>query len=251
MNREIAFPAWWWGPFGGAPEPRPIARYIVDGALGAELAAWLWLAIEAGASTIVCARPSGAGKSTLLTSLLAFLGPARELHFVRGRYDRFDAIAHGEEPRHALLINEISSHLPIYLWGLALVEAHALARRGAQLMATAHADTPEELMYQLSEFQNELSEPDLACWKLVIFLDAWIERRAIVREVRRICTFAIDDGGRLAVQALAERPQRRAPLLLDRDALLELTKRLAPGCPIETEIARRAALLRSAALETP
>jgi hypothetical protein len=251
MNREIAFPPWWWGPFGGAPEPRPIARYIADGVLGAELAAWLWLAIEAGASTIVCAGPSGAGKSTLLTSLLAFLTPARELHFVRGRYDRFDAIERSDELRHTLLINEISSHLPNYLWGPALAEAHALARRGTQLMATAHADTPEELVYQLSGFPNDLVETDLACWDLVVFLDAWIEHRAVFREVRQISTFAIDSDDRLAVQPLALRTQRRAPLLIDRDALRQLAARLARDASIEHEIARRGALLRAAALETP
>ena len=245
MKRDIAFPPWWWGPFGELSEQLPITRLIADGALDAELAAWLWLLIEAGASTIVCAGPSGVGKSTLLTSLLPFLNAERKPYFVRGRYERFDAIDPPAAGTHALLINEISAHLPIYLWGPGLARAHELAHQGAQLMATAHADTPGELVHQLAGFPNDLAEGDLACWHLVIFLDAWIANRAVFREIRAVETFLIGADRRLTTRTLAGRAQRRASLRLDHAAMSLLVARLGIGDRAAEDVIRRAALLRA------
>lgn len=221
-----------------------MARYIADRVLDTELAAWLWLLIEAGASTIVCAGPSGAGKSTLLTSLLGFLDTRREPYFVRGRYEQFGSPAPLDAC--ALLINEISPHLPVYLWGPGLGRAHELARQGAQLMATAHADTSGELIDQLAAFPNDLLETDLACWDLAIFLDAWIEERTIRREVRTVESLLVDADGRLAIERLAARSGRRAPLVLSNEALRRLVARLGlEPIGIEQVVARRAELLHA------
>jgi hypothetical protein len=251
MDRHVDLPPWWWGPFGGTRDPRPIARYIADGALDAESAAWLWLAIEAGASTIVCAGPSGAGKTTLLTSLLAFLHPGRAPYVVHGRYERFERIRPDNAAHHALLINEISSHLPGYLWGPALAKAHELARSGAQLLATAHADEVSELVAQLLSMPNDLAMTDLDCWTCVIFLDAWIEQRVVHREVRAVETLLIDEAGRLTAESLSIRAHRRGPPALDRAAWRRLAARLGFLDRLDQELPRRAALLREPALTVP
>jgi energy-coupling factor transporter ATP-binding protein EcfA2 len=241
MNRVIDFPQWWWGPFGAAPSRRSFTEYVADGTIDPELGAWLWVLIEHGASTIVCAGPSGAGKSTLLTSLISFLLPRRNLHFVRGRYERFENIA---LPASTLLINEISSHLPIYLWGQGLVGAHQLAGQGAQLMATAHADSSGELINQLVSFPNDVPMTDLGCWDIVVFLRAWIAGKAIHREIRAIDSFHLNSGGELAIDELAIRDRRRSALRVDFDAFrrLAMRSRIDPSI-LDSEISQRAALL--------
>jgi energy-coupling factor transporter ATP-binding protein EcfA2 len=241
VNRDLEFPGWWWGPFGADGDPRPFQTSIADGIIDAELGAWLWLLIERGASTIVCAGPSGAGKSTLLTSLLPCVHPARNLHFARGRYERFERI---DPPVSALLINEISPHLPIYLWGPGVARAHQLAGEGAQLMATAHAESSGELLDQLASFPNNVPKTSLASWDLVILLRARIEGRMIHREIRAVDSIYIDLMPELAVDKLAIRIRGDSRLHIDFDALRRLAGRLRIDPSIlDAEISQRMASL--------
>lgn len=216
----------------------------MDGTVDPDLGAWLWLVIEAGASTIVCAGPSGAGKSTLLTSLLSLVHPDRHAYFVRGQYERFDEIAVSPAQNAALLVNEISSHLPIYLWGPGLARAHQLAGSGAQMMATAHAEAPEELVEQFTGYPNNVPLTDLARWDLVIFLDAWMEGRIVRREIRAIDSFLSETSSALARDSLVVRKHRGEPMQRDFDAFHRLAVRLRIDRAIlDDEISHRTAVL--------
>ena len=55
-----------------AREPWTITKLISNGTLSAEMAAYIWMAIEMRKAQIVIAGPPAAGKSTLLSALLAF-----------------------------------------------------------------------------------------------------------------------------------------------------------------------------------
>jgi hypothetical protein len=57
----------------GPNERRSIVRLIADGTLDADVAALLWLLVEARTPIVVAAGPRGTGKSTVLDALLAFL----------------------------------------------------------------------------------------------------------------------------------------------------------------------------------
>ena len=65
--------AWSAGEEQRAPEPRSIVRLLADGVLDAELAALLWLLVEARIPVVVAGDGRGVGKSTLLGALLDFL----------------------------------------------------------------------------------------------------------------------------------------------------------------------------------
>ncbi|HVA88051.1 MAG TPA: hypothetical protein VNF73_17235 [Candidatus Saccharimonadales bacterium] len=65
--------ATWWGPFAGRGRPRSIVELIRAGTLDAELAALVWVMIEARVPVIVAAGPQSAGKTTILAALLDFL----------------------------------------------------------------------------------------------------------------------------------------------------------------------------------
>ena len=56
-----------------AGEPWTVARLAEKGALGAEMAAFLWMAIEARRSSIILTGPPAAGKTSFLSALLAFI----------------------------------------------------------------------------------------------------------------------------------------------------------------------------------
>ena len=145
-------PFHWWGPRWERPEPRGVAGLVADGTLDLGSAARLALLAEGGASLVVCAGPSHAGKTTLLTACAALLPPEVARRYPRGAFESFAFLAEpGFEPgRAALLVNEISPHLPVYLWGPGVAVALRAAAAGCQLLTTAHARSGEEFVRSLA-----------------------------------------------------------------------------------------------------
>ncbi len=86
----LSLPRDWWGYHWSPPHPRSIAELIRAGTIDAELAATLWLLVEARVPLVVVAGPPLAGKSTLLTALLDFLPAEARVHVLRGRSETFD-----------------------------------------------------------------------------------------------------------------------------------------------------------------
>lgn len=227
----LDLPAHWWGPFGRHPTPLTIRDLIANRTIDTDLAAWLWLLIEAGASTLVCAGPGGAGKTTLLTALTAFLNPARAPYVVRGAYDPLDAIKELPPAETVLLVNEISGHLPIYLWGAGARRVFDAAGNGAQLLATAHATTVDEAIRDLTGPPVHASGDDLQRWDLVLFLDASWRGGQIERRVADVVSLSL--GARLMSRTTGG-------LQPDPVPVQRLARRLGrPGGTIEQEVERR------------
>ncbi len=79
------------------PEPRSVVELIRAGTLDAQLAATLWLLIEARVPIVVAAEGHGAGKSTLLGALLDFLPPGIRTVELSGADETFDWLPQAAE----------------------------------------------------------------------------------------------------------------------------------------------------------
>ncbi len=146
--------------------------------------------VRSGGSVVVAAGPSRVGKSTLADALAGELPAETARVYVRGSYETFDFVGAAEAAggtRTALLVNEISPHLPIYLWGQGARRVLGLARYGAQVIATMHADSPEEVIYQLARQPVGATPDEIAALASVVFLGPASEdgnRWKVVRIVR-------------------------------------------------------------------
>ncbi len=187
--RDDAEPYGWWGFGWDVPDPLSIADLIAAGTFDARTAALLWLLIEARASIVVAADPPGAGKTTTLTALSDFLPPDCARIYLRGWNETFDFTATADPARSYILCNEISAHLPVYLWGRKVQQLFAALTDGFAFGATMHADEPDEVIAILAGYPLYVPLPAIARLDLIMTL---------------------------AVEYVARRPRRR----LDRLVLL-------------------------------
>jgi hypothetical protein len=219
-------PFFWWGPAWARVEWRSIGDLLRDGTISAADAALLWAALSRRRSVAVIAGPSGVGKSTLLGALLDFLPVDMRPVFVRGSFETFDFLANPEltPERAALVVNEISPHLPFYLWGAAVSRLFDAAERGYPVLATAHAETVPALLRFLAGAPLRIPARRVALLEFVVLLD----RDVAEPDGRRI-------GGiwRMSPARLGAAIERLSPL----------DDTLPPPFPDE-ELATRAALLR-------
>jgi hypothetical protein len=164
---------------------------VQTGVLDAELAALLWLLIEARLPVVVAAERSRTGKSTLLGALLDFLPPGTRRVELRGIGETFDWMPHarelgwngappavGRSPQPAdpsstyLLAAELSDHLPEYTWGDAARVAVRALSVGYGLGATIHADSLEEVLGALHAPPVALTDDELTRLGVVLVLRA-------------------------------------------------------------------------------
>jgi energy-coupling factor transporter ATP-binding protein EcfA2 len=209
--------------------------------LTAESAALLWLLVERRASVVVAAGPSGAGKTTLLTALLEFLPAETRRIYVRGCYEPFDFLGVTEPETSVLLVNELSPHLPIYLWGPGVRRTLDAVRGGYQLMATAHALSVDEFVYGLAGYPLRVPAVEIAAIDVLVLLDAWFDGSGVRREVRAIVRLAVgSEPGSLAPVVLAQRDRRGGTLAVEWAAVERLMTDLGgDAVTIGTEIAER------------
>lgn len=133
-------PFHWWGPGPVPGESLTLSSLVHNGTIDLDLAAILWASVRARRSLTVIGGPSGLGKSTLVHALLPALPQGTQRVYLRGCYETFafrDETA-CDPASTALLVNEISPHLPIYLWGPAVQRTLAAGNAGYQILATAH-----------------------------------------------------------------------------------------------------------------
>ncbi len=221
---------------------------VLDGTLTTELVALLWTCLARRASVVVAAGPGGAGKTTLLTALLDLLPAGTRRVYVRGCYESFTFLSDPDvDPRTTcLLVNEISAHLPIYLWGRGVRRVLGLARDGYVVAATAHATSVEDLVGELVGYPLRVPTAEIAALDLVVLLDAWEEEGAVHRQVSAVATLVPTAGGGLRVDQLAARPTRAGPVALDISLVDQVIERLTGEQHIETlraELDERAAAL--------
>lgn len=170
------------------PEPRSVVELIRAGTLDAELAAALWLLVEAGVPFLVAGEGQGTGKTTLLGALLDFVAPETTVVELAGESETFGWLPqatelgwpHGANPptdrprikpdTTLLVAAELSDHLPAYTWGAAARLAVRAASIGYGLAATIHADSLDAVFDDLRRPPVGLTEDELSHFGVVLVL---------------------------------------------------------------------------------
>src|SRR5947209_5984926 len=121
-----------------------VSEILDAGNMDTRTAALCGMVLEAHGSLLIAAEQPHSGKTTTLTALLDFLPNRVRRIFIRGWVETFDYLAQTKPTDTILLGNELSSHLPVYLWGPKAVRVFETLRRGYALGSTLHADSAAE-----------------------------------------------------------------------------------------------------------
>jgi archaeal flagellar protein FlaI len=185
--RNYQQPFNWWGYRSSPERPLSITELIHQGTLDEQLAAFLWILMEERGTIIVAATPQEAGKTTMLTALLDFIQPEVELIYLRGWYERFEFLDEDRDPASTyLLSNEISSHLPIYMWGRGVRRLFDAAAAGFGFGATVHAASAAEVIHMLEHYPLEVPPKLIAEIDVVVTLTYRPGARNQQRRVMRV-----------------------------------------------------------------
>jgi len=166
MSRDLQawysrFPEGWWGYHWEPPTPMSAVELIGTPAIDARLMATLWAVVGRRRGVMLSSEAPQAGKTTLLSALVDFLPDDTTGIFVRGWWEEYDWLDEIPAGSGYLLINEMSDHLPIYVWGRAARGALMLAGKGWGIGATMHADSLPEALTALRT-QLGATDADLA-----------------------------------------------------------------------------------------
>ena len=149
---DYAIPVAWWGWSWEPPVPMSVSELVAAGDMDPRTAAIAWLVLAGHGSVLIAAEQPHSGKTTTLTALLDLLPASLERVYLRGGAETFEFQDRTDRMRPAttlLLANELSSHLPVYLWGAKAVRAFRALRDGYALASTLHADSADEAIAQL------------------------------------------------------------------------------------------------------
>ncbi len=243
--RDYDLPVGWWGWNWDPPVPLSVTEILAAGNMDTRTAALCWLALERHGSLLIAAEQPHSGKTTTLTAFLDFLPNRTRRVFVRGWSETFDYLRHTDPKETLLLANELSSHLPVYLWGPKAVRVFRTLRRGYAIGSTLHADTAEEAVEQLVG-ELGVDPADLARVHLLMVMRIFAApRRGIARRVISVHRIGAADA-RAAVRPLVTRDDATDRWDHDRTAEANLLVELCGG---EAESAERELERRDAFLE--
>jgi hypothetical protein len=206
------FPEGWWGYHWAPPTPMSAVELIGTPTIDARLMATIWAVVRRRRSVMLSSEAPQAGKTTALSALVDFLPDDTTGIFVRGwgeAYDWTDAIAPGTG---YLLINEMSDHLPIYVWGRAARGALELAGRGWGMGATMHADSLPEALHALRS-ELHVTDADLAGLTIYLQYSAYATPAGMYRRIEEAWHLRLDDAGELAPVRLGAIEGARSPSL--------------------------------------
>lgn len=150
---------YWWHY--DSRRPLSMAQIIAIGSVDTCTVALIWLLLEHGASLTVAGPTDpqpGIGKTTTLNALLQFLPEGTALAYMSGMYENFafTRLAEIEPDKTYALCNEVSDHLPIYMWGRIARRYLSLPAQGYHIATSVHADTIKDVV---SMYQHDLRVP--------------------------------------------------------------------------------------------
>jgi hypothetical protein len=206
------FPEGWWGYHWSPPRPMSAVEIVGGGSLDARLMATLWAVTSRRRSVMLASEAPMAGKTTTLSALVDFLPPGTVGVFLRGWRGDFDWTDEIGPERGYLLVNEMSDHLPIYVWGRNAQGALELAGRGYGMGATMHADSLDEAIALLRD-QLGATDADLAGLSIYLQYSAYRTPAGMYRRVEEAWHLRLDEAGMLAPVRLAALDGGRSPSL--------------------------------------
>jgi hypothetical protein len=206
------FPEGWWGYHWVPPTPMSAVELLATPTVDSRLMATLWAVVSRRRSVMLSSEAPQAGKTTLLSALVDFLPDDTTGIFVRGWWEEYDWLDEIEPGTGYLLINEMSDHLPIYVWGRAARGALMLAGKGWGLGATMHADSLPEAIDAL-QHQLGATDADLAGLTVYLQYSAYLTPAGMYRRVEEAWHLRLDEAGRLAPVRLAALEGERSPRL--------------------------------------
>jgi len=226
------FPEGWWGYHWAAPQPMSAVEIIGSNVIDARLMATLWAVVSRRRSVMLSSEAPQAGKTTTLSALVDFLPEGTTGIFVRGWWEQFEWVDEVEPGTGYLLINEMSDHLPIYVWGRAARGVLLLAGKGWGMGGTMHADSLPEA---LDTFRTELgaTDADLAGMTIYLQYSAYFTPAGMYRRVEEAWHLRLDEAGALA-------PVRLGAIAGDRSPRMTGAQRL-PSPPMLPSDAGRSA----------
>lgn len=206
------FPEGWWGYHWSLPRPMSAVELAQSGSLDPRLMATLWAVVARRRSVMLASEAPMAGKTTTLSALVDFLPLGSVGVFLRGWQDDDSWTDEIGPERGYLLVNEMSDHLPIYVWGANALLALRLAGSGYGLGATMHADSLPEA---LSLLRDDLgaADTDLAALTIYLQYSAYRTPAGMYRRVEEAWHLRIDPSGDLAPVRLAAISGDRSPSL--------------------------------------
>lgn len=179
-------PFYWWGPVWAPQHSRTLTQLVNQELLSAREAAVLAVLYRRGASLFVISRTSGACKSTLLDAIVQSGSQYRDRIYLRGSYETFDFLDGVDVRRCCLLVNEISPHLPIYLWGGGVGRFLHAAAAGYQLCATSHAADARSFIHLLTTRPLDVPLAEVHRPKVVVTLSSTTVGEDTIYGVRSI-----------------------------------------------------------------
>jgi hypothetical protein len=206
------FPEGWWGYHWAPPQPMSAVELIGTPTIDSRLMATLWAVVSRRRSVMLSSEAPQAGKTTALSALVDFLPDGTTGIFVRGWWEEYDWLDEIEPGTGYLLINEMSDHLPIYVWGRAARGALVLAGKGWGLGATMHADSLPEALDALRG-QLGATDTDLAGLTIYLQYSAYLTPSGMYRRVEEAWHLRLDDDGSLAPVRLGALHGDRSPSL--------------------------------------
>ena len=206
------FPEGWWGYHWSPPRPMSAVEIVGSGSLDARLMATLWAVTSRRRSVMLASEAPMAGKTTTLSALVDFLPPGTVGVFLRGWRGDFSWTDEIGPERGYLLVNEMSDHLPIYVWGRNALGALELGGRGYGMGATMHADSLDEAIALLRD-QLGAADADLAGLTTYLQYSAYRTPAGMYRRVEEAWHLRLDASGTLAPVRLATLDGGRSPSL--------------------------------------
>jgi hypothetical protein len=196
------FPEGWWGYHWEPPTPMSAVELIGTPTIDSRLMATLWAVVARRRGVMLSSEAPQAGKTTLLSALVDFLPDDTTGIFVRGWWEDYDWLDEIPAGTGYLLINEMSDHLPIYVWGRAARGALMLAGKGWGIGATMHADS---LVEAIDTLRTHLGATDVDLAGLTIYLQysAYLTPAGMYRRVEEAWHLRVDEAGVLAPVRLA------------------------------------------------